>query len=242
MDVTTLKHDARKVLDKIHTAEDGKVSISKGDLKIMFPKHYVNGKLGHIDSRFNVVGMYAIILDDKYYAVSLANAVMPLVPDEINVTVVDQAEYYVLGFPAGSVICPDLDLVKNNQLIYQIDYDIGSLGKTPWYLNTELMCRMFDTAKEYADVDLMASPAILDITIASRARDPENLLHYRKEDYKTQADFGKLKVTFVPQKAVAFTATNTSARLLGPWLPDGIMSAMVQPSVENELIEDILRA
>lgn len=241
MDIKKLIRDAKRVREAIHVSDDKKISISKGDIKIVFPKNYTNGKLGFLDTKFNVVGIHAIVLDEKYYCVSICNAVMPLSPTDVNIMKIGKAEYYVLSFAPGAVICPNLLLLRNNQLVYEISNEIISLGKTPWYLDTELMARLFDSAKEYATVDLGATPSILELKVSSRARDPNNLLHYRKEDYKTQSDFENLPVSFVPQKSVAFTATNTSARLLGPYLKEGVLVSMVNKSESNEIMEDVLR-
>lgn len=241
MDTSHLIRDRKKVLAAIASEADGKIAISKGEVKIYFPKHYLNGKLGYIDSNFHVTGIFAMVVDDKYYGVSVTNAVMSLTPTGINVVKIDGDEYYELYFPPGSVICPDLDLVKDNQLVYQINHDIINLGKTPWQLDIDLLCRIWDTAKLFSDVDLQASSSVLEIKIASRARDPDNLMHYRKEDFKTRKDVETLPVTFVAQRAVAFTTTNATARLLGANLKDGIMAEIVNPSTKNELFEDVLR-
>ena len=45
----------------------------------------------------------------------------------------------------------------------------------------------------------------------------------------------------LPLKSIAYGLSNTTSRLMGNYLNDGMNSALVNPSTQNESIEDLLR-
>lgn len=242
MDISKLVRDASKITPALSFPRDADIIVATKPLKIHVPKRYSEGSMGSMEERVTVMGLFAYIVDDAFYAVSNTLASMSFTPDTISIVNIDDSEYLELSWDAGSVVCPNTNLVQNKSLAYELYNEIESKGKTPWYVGYRDLCGLFDTSKKHANVNLGVNHAILEIFPTSRARNPQKRTQYIRELFKTQDDFDNLPRDYIPQKSVAYGATNTTARLLGSYLKEGMTSALVNPSETTESIEELLRA
>lgn len=240
MDVTALKRDPDFIKKHWIAQADGSI-ITTVPCKVYVPKHYVEGPLGTIDENFNVVAIYGVVIGDKY-SVSIASAIMPLSPDGTNIVTIDEGSYLELTWEAGSVICPNTDLFKNDQLVYEIYSEIIAKGKTPWYLKYTDLPNVLYSAKKYAGVNLGAARSILEVFSATRARQSGDRSLYYRNMLKKQADVEAIEPDIIPLRSVAFGATNTTSRTVGAYLDPGISSSLVNRTKQNENIEDLLRS
>lgn len=236
-----LIRDSAKVLAAIHVPEEADISIAKEKVIIHFPKHYMNGKLGHIDDYFNPVAFFAIIVGD-YYAVSKYIAWKPLSPDSVSVITIDGMKYYELTWEPGSTICPNTNLVMDNQLVYTVDNEIHGKGKTPWYLNRHDLAKLLDSSVAAAGVNLGANHAILELSEAIRARKQGDLFVYARTLFKTQKELDNTPVEYIPMNAVAFAVNNTMSRTLGANFRESLVASMVDPSTTSDTLDTVLRA
>ena len=94
--------------------------------------------------------------------------------------------------------------------------------------------------KDFATVNLGTSPFMLSIFNASMTRNPDNRNQLARELYTKQSDFLELPVDRVPLRSVAYGADNTTSRLLGSYLNQGMLSSLVNPSEQTENIEQLL--
>lgn len=241
MDYSGLKHDPERVKKAWHADKKDGTIVALEPCKIYFPKHWVEGGLGHIDDRFNVLAMFGVVVDGSY-AVSDAAAIMPLTPDEVNTVKIDDGDYYELSWDKGGVICPNRFLVKEAGIAYEIFLEFISKGKTPWYMGVERLAQIFRTSKLHAGADLSADPSILSNFTAFRCRDTKNPKKYFREAIQTQADLNTTRPQINSLNSVAGNATNTTAKLLGANLAEGAVSAVINQSQTHEALEDRLLA
>lgn len=237
MDVSTLIRDPERVAKAWISPPETKTIIAKKPCKIYFPKHYMDGKLGSIDDRFNVMGVFGITIEDKYYCASDALAIMPLTPDSINVVKIDDSEYYVLSFDEGSVICPNRSLVKDKTLMYEVSNEFVAKGKTPWYFNKSMMSNIFKTDSIHGGIRMGDDRSIISITAAFRARNPKDRSQPFRYAVKTQKEFDETMPDYLALNSVAATVSNTATKLVGGYLTEGIVSALVEPSTTVESAE-----
>lgn len=242
MDIKKLKHDPSKIHSNWVETVDGEgnsLIATRGGCKIYFPKHYTEGKLGSIDTNFNVIAIFCVVVDDKYYSVSDAIAEMTLSPDEVNVVKVDDAEYYELVFEDGSVITINSMLVVDNQKVYQVFDEFLAKGKTPWYISYTMLLQIFKTARIHAGVNLGVDAAVLSMMTASRGRQQSDKSKYYRNQLATQRDLDEIRPAMLPLTSVA-SATNTTSKIMGSYLTAGIVSSLVSPSTQTENIEQLL--
>ena len=240
MNFKHLKRDASIIHSGWVSQPNGTI-VTRVPCKVIFPKHYLDGPLGGIDERYNVIGIFAIVMGDTY-GVSKVISKIPFTPDETNRVIIDGDHYIELSWGAGSIICPNSNLVVNDKLAYEVYNEIVQKGKTPAYFNTVDLCTLFDSALKYANANLRTDHSILEIYTASRVRLASDRASYAREHYRKQSDITELDVDVIKLASVAFGATNTTARILGSYTGEGLNSALVNQATQKEEIEELLRS
>lgn len=237
-DIKNRKRDI--VLEAIHEDEKTHKWTAKQNLKIYFPKRYLNGKLGNLDERFNTVAMFAVVLEDGSWDFHSACSIIPLTPKTSSLVKINQVDYYELGWEAGDVICPNLNLVQRSNLAFEIYDEFITKTRLPPYMDSIDHSNLLDSLQPFTGVDLGANFALLRIYNATTSRNPKDRTQPARELYEKQSDFHMMEVDRIALRSVAYVADNTSSRLLGSYLAQGLNSALVNPSENIEEIEQIL--
>ena len=240
MDWTRWKREPSKVLAALAEQPDGSVVTSRG-CKIYIPGRFVEKQLASIAAETYIVGIYAIVVDDKYYGVSTANAMMRITPSTISTVKFNDDSYLEFSFEPGSVVIADTMLIKADTLVYKIFDEIIAKGHVPWYIGYEDLATLFDSADYHAGVRLGNSHAVLEMFAAAIARDPEQRAKYYRHSIQAQDDPVVRPPIVIPLRSVTYGATNTTAKLLGSYWADGLTSALVNPAEKTERIEALLR-
>ncbi len=241
MDPSVLKRDASKVKAALVEQPDGSVLTTR-PLKIYVPEKYMEKGLGEIGSETYIVGVFAMVVDDKYYGVSKINAMMRIKPTTISTVKFDGDSYLEFYFEPGSVVIATTDLLKTDTLVYHIFYYFISNGSVPWFMSYEDVATLFESADRHAGVSLSRSHTILEMFAAAIARNPNQ----RTEYFRHTLDDTAVKPTNAPAwialRNISLGATNTTARLMGSYWADGLTSALTNPSSRLERIEQLLRS
>lgn len=238
MEIDNLVRDADKV-KKTLVEMNGRL-ITKTGCVIHMPKHYASGLLGTIEANIHALGLWAMIVDDKYYAVNNVAGKITLTPDTVNIISVDETDYLELTFLPGSTIIDEINLLQDGPFMFNIYDEIIAKGKTPWYMDYDDLASIFDTAIHHGGVNLKAPRSILEMMTASRGRNPKDRSKYFRNSIKTQQEYKSKTPDIIPLRSVAYGATNTTSRLLGSHLNEGLTSALVNQSENNESVEDLL--
>lgn len=237
MDFKALTRDPAKVHAFLKELEDGSVITTKG-CKIYSPARYRDKELAQFGNETYIVAIFAMTVEDKYYAVSLVNAMIRIEPSTVNIVQIDQTEYLEFVFEAGDVVFAGTDLVKDDKLPYFIFDEIIAKGNVPVYLGVDDVVRLFDTAKSHANIALYSTPTVMHMVIAMTMRYAKDLSkYYRQLTNGNDPDM----VVWMPLRSATHGATNTTARLLRAHFADNLTSALVTPSDREENIERILR-
>jgi hypothetical protein len=241
MDVSKLIRDPKRVQAYLEELPDGSL-VCKKPVKIYIPARFEERALAQIGIDTYIVGVYAIVVEDTYYGVSLVNAMLPIEPTSTLKIQIEGDDYYEFSFDAGSVVCPSVDLVKNDVLVYKIYDEIISKGRVPWYLGYLELAKIFDTAKYHAGANIGANQEVTELIISMIARDEKD----RNKNYRTTItaldQLQTNRPAFIPLRSVQFAATNTTNKLAGSYFSDALVSALVNPSDRVERIESLLRA
>lgn len=240
MDPKVLVRDASKVHACLFENSKGELYASKA-CKIITPVRYGERKLASITNEIRIVSIFAIVVEDKFYAVSKVLAMMQITPTSTNVIKVNGDEYYEFYFEKGSMVCPNLNLVKDDQLAYKVYDEIIAKGNVPWYFSYEDLGKLFTTAKEHANIHLAANNVPLEMIAASISRNPKDRRTYYRHAFKNATEMSKVQPDYIPLRSVIYGATNTTAKLMGAYFDDGLMSALVNPSDRVEGVEQLLR-
>jgi hypothetical protein len=210
------------------------------DLKIQCPQRFAGHNLAKIDVETRVAGIFATIIDDTYYAVSLVNAMIQLTPTETSRLTIDGVGYFEFFFSKGSTIIPNLNLVKQDTLVYNIFDEFLATGHVPWYLNYFDLGKILGTSKKYAGTNLGENQEVVELIVSMISRDRKDRTKYYRASIQSLSDIEKNPPVFVPLQSVQYGATNTTNKIAGAYFSDGLTSALIDPAERVERIEGIL--
>lgn len=238
INVKKLKHNPQLIKDSLVIRKE--MLVTKTGCKIYIPKRFLEKKLGSIGSKTEVVGVFGIVVGDSY-AMNNVPAMMTLEPDTtVSVTIVDE-EYMEFGFEPNSVICPNINLVQRNSVLYNLWDELISKARVPWYINYRNLSRIYENAKKYGGDGLGANIQVMEMIIAVIARNPEKLNEQFRLAVENMLDLETKEPTLIKMTNVSLGATNTTAKLIGGYFDEGINSALLEPSKKKEPIEELLR-
>jgi hypothetical protein len=237
MNLKDYTRDASKVHSHLKELGDGSVVAVKG-CKIYIPISFRDKNLASLGNDTYIVGIYMMTVEDKFYAVSLVNAMMRIDPSSINEVTIDDKDYFEFVFEPGDTVIASTDLVVSAKLLYYIFDAIVAKGNIPTYISYLDLGRLFDSAEKHAGTRLASTPTILHMLLSMIGRNPDQLMQYFRQ-VTNGKDFDK--VAYVQLRSTTHGATNTTARLMGSHFTDNLTSALVNPSEREENIEHILR-
>lgn len=227
--------------EKVHAAlfEKGDSLFAKKPIKLYVPTRFEERGLASIGIDTFVCGIIGIVVEDKYYASWVFNAIIQIEPQSTIKVNFGDNEYYEFSFDAGAVICKDLNLIRTDTLVFRIYDEILSKGKVPWYMNYEAMGKLFSTSRKHADTRVGDNREVTELIISMNSRNPKNLHQYYREIIRQPKDL-EISPVFTALKDVDTAATNTLNKLAGSYFEQGVTSALVNPADRQERIESLL--
>ena len=239
MDIKNIVRDAQYVRAHLRELDDERLVTLK-DCRVYIPVRFSECGLASVGVDTNIVGIYLIVMEDKYSAVSLINTIIRFEPQSTNRVVVNGDEYYEFVFPAGSTVIPNMNIVQNSKIPYRIYNEFFAKGRIPFYLTYEDLAKIFDTARKYGGVNIGSDREVTELLVSIISRSKNNRADFYRQVVMTPDDINDKKPTYVALKSVAYSATNTTNKLAGSYMQDGIVSALVSPSTREERIERLL--
>lgn len=220
--------------------EVGDQLITTEGCRIEFPVRYEVVGLANIGTESTVYGFCCIkTLKGEYYSVLNICAMFPTTADEINIIDVEGIPYYEFIYHPGSTVIDNLNLLVDDKIIGKIYKEFINQGKLPYYCNYNDVNTLFDTARDFANVNLGTFESLC-VPISIIARNPDNPNQYFRE-ITDKVDVNKVKPLFVPSSSVSFSASSTLTKLTGSYYNEGIVSAINNPTEQTELIDYVLR-
>lgn len=241
MEVNALIRDSERVKACLQELPDGSLVTTKG-CKIIIPTRFEERGLAEVGMNTYIVGIYAIIVEDKYYAVSLVNTMIAITPTSTLKIKIKGVEHYEFTFDPGQIVMPRTNLVKNDILVYKIYDEIVSKGKVPWYLGYEELGHIFDTALSHGGANIGTSPEVTELIISIIARNSKDRTQYYRSAINSLEELKTNPPVYISLKSVPYAATNTTNKLAGSYWNEGVVSSLVSPSDRVERIESLLRS
>lgn len=240
MDTKKLVRDASKVQAALKELPDGCLVCTK-TVKIYIPARFSERGLAQTGIETHIVGVYAIVVEDKYFGVSLINAMLRIEPTSSLKIDIDGEEFYEFTFEPGATVFPTLMLVKRDTLVYSIYDEILAKGHVPWYLTYTDLGKLFDTAKLHAGANIGQNHEVTELIVSLIARDAKDRRRYYRSTVKSLDDVLNRPPAIVPLRSVTWAATNTTNKLAGSHFSEGLVSSLVSPAERTERLEALLR-
>ena len=240
MNPKELIRSATQVHGCLEELPDGRV-IAKKQVKIYSPYRYLEKNLVTIGQDTWILGIFSIVVEDKYYAISLLNTMVPIGPSYTNRIKVDGEEYFEFVFNPGDSVFVSTTLVKSDAIVYKIYDEILAKGNVPMLMSYDDLGKLFESASEFAGANIGKNAETNQLIASIITRDPIDRTKYYRQTVKTVEDLDKVKPAFVPLKSVTYAASSTLNRMAGSYFQVGVISSLVNPSQRTEKIEAILR-
>ena len=238
MDVTKLIYDPVRVKQTLKK-RDGKV-LASTPVKIMIPARYQLTRMASMGADVFIVGIFAIVLEDTYYAKSMVPAMIQIRPIKTTKEKVLGDDYLIFWFETGSEVIANTTLVKNDILSYHIFTEIIAKANTPWQMNYEEHSRVLEQSKKYSGPSLgdMVDVFSTLTAILSRSRDDRNV-QYRSTllNYEQMANDPP---AFIPIRSIQYAINSTLTRLGGSHFGEGIISSLNNPTEKLEPLEALV--
>jgi len=240
MDVSKLIRDPKRIHADLVITPDQRITTTAG-CKIHIPANWPEHKLAKLGTEIFILGIYALIIEDKYYGVSRAPTMLQIEPDSTQTIKIEDEEYLEFSFAPKSTVAVTTDVLMDNRILYNIYNEFIAKGSIPWYFTYRDLGGLFEYSAKYSGTMLGANHIIHEMVAATISRNPKKLNEQYRHSIATLSDLDAIKPTVVKLNSVSYGATNTTAKLIGSYFEDGVSSALVNPSTQVEPIESILR-
>lgn len=239
MNVGALKRDPSIVKNMFSVSPTG-VMTAKQNCFVMFPKRFVERGLATVGSENRSIGFCAWISGDKYF-ITLVCAYIPFTPTLTREVQVNGDTYVVFEFVKDSVVCPNMNLVKDSRVIFQIAEELQVKARLPWYMNYVDRTRIFRSARKHAGTNIGSQREVIELMIAQNTRSRKNRSEYFRNTLKKQDDIYSFDSVATGLKVIEDSASSNLTRFTGSYMDRGITSILVNPSERVEPIENYLR-
>lgn len=223
------------------TNDAGQVIIKK-KCRIQVPVRFTETAvgLGRIGVDTAIYGLFILTLESGEYSICNMTGLVQINPTRQQIITVDDTDYVEFSFDANQVVFKTLNIIKNDDLIYNVLREVVLQGKVPWYIDYEDLGKMYDTAEKHAKSTVGNPSESMEMIISIIARRKDDLSKYFRTGVK-DGKMGKPNLDWVPLKSVFHSVNNTVSKFTGSYFSDGITSALVDPSTKTSPVEEILR-
>lgn len=237
--MANLKRDPLQVQKHLFEQEDGSITTDAA-VKIQIPERYATRHLASIGTEIYILAYFALIVNDEFYTVSETAAMIRITPSSTEKIIIRDVPYMEFSFFPGDRVFHSIDLVQNDTLTYYIYDEHVAKGNIPWSYNYFDMLGLFETAAEYAGINL-GNRAVPELIISTMGRNSKDYTQLYKHILTDGSDIFKNPPAVVPFRSVIWNTSDTTSKLIGSYFSDSITSALVNPSVRTERIEELLR-
>lgn len=232
VDVSSLRRKPEIIKNKIQKKASAYLALD--DITIQIPDRYFETRLAVKGNNITSFGCFPIV-SGKDYAILTSMSYIELSPTELYTTVIDDVNYHILGFSKGDVIIPNNAIVRNDEILYYIINEFLVNGNIPWFIEYEDLVKLFKTAKEHANASVDKNIAAFEIIISHLARDQKDKdTLYRHTSMKHDA-------YWIGLRSPEYALSDTTNRLIGAYMKQGIKTSLVKQSNSVEKIEELLR-
>lgn len=204
-------------------------------LEIWIPSIYQERGLLTLGEDARCLGIFQLRFNNQMFANFLFLGFLQIDYSSERNETEDGNSYIVLTINQDQTFIKELNVVKNSSVIYDVFTTMITLGHFPAFLEYNVVHQLFDNAGLLTGLNLGVNHSIWEMIYSHLFRDKKDpYKHYRLTNMKE----APVVVSF---NQISHGPESTTAKLLGSYMNEGIVSALVdgdynQPSpVENLL-------
>lgn len=234
----TFKHNVPLVQSAVKTVKE--TIVCTKDIRIIFPERYINQGLAFMGSIVKVVNIFAIIDDKNNYSTTICPAYIELIPSNITDITVDGVNYKCLHFEKDSVICGNINLVRNTDFLYNLFDEFFIKGKVPWFLSYDNKSDILLESMKYANSRIGNNPVAYEILAAIISRSSDDKTQYYR--HKIKDNKGKVPMINIGLNNIYYSFDNTASKIIGGYYGPGVTAAVITKEKKTTVMADVLRA
>lgn len=231
--------DVKRVYSSLR--KEGDTVIAVKPVQIYIPSRYLTRGLATFESDIDFLGVFCIVSEDKYMAVSLINAMVRSEPTLVSTVTIDDIEYRRLHYAPGAKVIANTKLRKIDSLLYRIYDEFQAKGNVPSFMDYNDQCDLFYTAGRYSGPRVGANVAIQEMIAATIAKDPNNLRQPYRMVVKTMDGTDTQPPKVIGLRTVGFGSDSAVAKLMGQRFDANMTSSLIAPGAKVGRIERMLR-
>lgn len=211
-------------------------TITTEKIYVLFPERYINRELASIAVNFvKVLGIYAIVNDRKEYTVVNTPIYHELLPQSTEVVDIDGKNYVMCGFDKGCVFLSSNDLIIMDSFVYELFAEFFLQGNIPWYLDYMDIVNIFRQSKQFTNTSLGDDLVTWETLTSLIARYSSDKTKYHRQTLDKP-------YSYVGLNDIRYGYDNTGARIIGGYMKEGIVTAIIDKEKETSDTSRILRA
>lgn len=237
MDVTGLKRDGQ-FIRKAYTVLEDKSVIANRSLEVYIPKKFVDNGMAIVTDKVWTAAVMGIVAPGVCYAPLIAMIDVTLIPMSIREVKVEGIPYLVLEFEEGDTLIENLGTVQDRFKPHAYYLEYNAYARRPWYMTKDDLTALYDHAEQECGSKVGSSPQVARVFNAIQFRDPDNLdVAYRN----SQAMLDGRDPVIVGLNNGSMLIDGTFSKLLGGYLTDNTVSAIVNPDKKVTDLEKIIK-
>ena len=237
MDVSQLKRDPKKIRTLYTEMEDGSVICNK-PFEVYLPRRFIEKGLADVSDTVRTIAVLGIVIPGECYAPLIGLMEVSLAPSGIREVTVDGNKYLVLEFDKGDTFIENTQVPKDSNVSYTYYLEFLVYAKIPWYMGQNDLSSIFDNAKQETGKGVGSTPQVIRVLISLMYRDPDN---YDNPYRNSKAMLDGRPPHIVGLNNASMLVDGTFPRLMGGYLNDNILSAIINPDDKVTDLEQIMK-
>jgi len=225
-----------------HFKEKEKRIVTDKDMYILVHSKFVDKELTILDNVCKVMGILAVVDEDKNYTIMTIPGMYNVEPSGIENIEIDGELYYTLHIEAGDDLISDTTVVKDSNNAYKV-FDLFILsGKIPFFLEYEDLLDVFANLPKFAGIKLGKDTLPFEVFVAMVARDKND----NTKDYRLiindRKDLNSKKPEWVGLMNIYYSFGSTLSKVAGSYFKTGTLAAIVNKNEKPTKLEQLLKA
>ncbi|EJI5696444.1 hypothetical protein NFI00_000147 [Salmonella enterica] len=237
MDVTKLAYNPKRI-ESLYTVMEDQSVVANRAFEVHIPKRFTENNMAEVTDVVTSVVVLGLVIPGECYGALIALMGCTMIPSGMREIGIDGEKYLVLEFEKGDTFIENLSVTKDPDMPYHYFMEFNVYARLPWYVQPKMLTSLYDNAKIDLGKAVGSSPQVMRVFNAMQFRDPDNLDNaYRNS--KAMLD-GRPPV-IVGLNNSSMLIDGTFSKLLGGYLSDNILAAIINPDTRATDFEKVIK-
>lgn len=205
-------------------------------LEIFISTRYENFKCLKMEKSLVSIGIFDMIINDKYEDSLFAPCLLEMEPSVIETVKIDDEPFVKATFRYGDVFIKSTVVQQIQALGYVIFYELISQANRSKHLDYFKIVKIFDKIKTLAGVNFNVNRKTFELICAHIHRDKTKMSTFYRQTPMTEPP------VIIQFKDIAHGTVTTTGKIIGSYFKDSLRSAIVDPNEDYSEIENIMRS